>query len=46
MTPTSYVYRPGTQTVPFLVGPRVLNRPHSIPTDAEIDEMRAVMARQ
>jgi arylsulfatase len=35
---TSYVYRPGTQTVPFFVGPRVLNRPHSITADAEIDD--------
>jgi arylsulfatase A-like enzyme len=35
---TSYVYRPGTQTVPFFVGPRVQNRPHSITADAEIDD--------
>ena len=33
---TQYVYRPGTQTLPFWVGPRVLNRPHSITADAEI----------
>ncbi len=33
---TQYVYRPGTQTMPFWVGPRVLNRPHSITADAEI----------
>ena len=33
---TQYVYRPGTQTQPFWVGPRVLNRPHSITADAEI----------
>ena len=33
---TRYVYRPGTQTLPFWVGPRVLNRPHSITADAEI----------
>ena len=31
-----YVYRPRTQTVPFWVGPRVLNRPHSITADADI----------
>jgi arylsulfatase len=31
-----YVYRPGTQTLPFWVGPRVLNRPHAITADAEI----------
>ncbi len=33
---TSYTYRPGTQTVPFWVAPRVLNRPHSITAEAEI----------
>jgi arylsulfatase len=33
---TQYIYRPGTQTLPFWVGPRVLNRPHSITADAEI----------
>ena len=33
---TEYVYRPGTQTMPFWVGPRVLNRPHAITADAEI----------
>ena len=33
---TQYIYRPGTQTMPFWVGPRVLNRPHSITADAEI----------
>jgi arylsulfatase A-like enzyme len=31
-----YIYRPGTQTVPYFVGPKVLNRPHSITADAEI----------
>jgi arylsulfatase A-like enzyme len=31
-----YIYRPGTQTVPFFAGPRVLNRPHSITADADI----------
>jgi arylsulfatase A-like enzyme len=35
---TQYIYRPGTQTQPFWVGPRVLNRPHSITADAEIPE--------
>jgi arylsulfatase len=40
-TRTSYVYRPGTQTVPFFVGPRVLNRPHSITADAEIEDGEA-----
>jgi arylsulfatase A-like enzyme len=32
----SYTYRPGTQSVPFFAGPRVLNRPHSITADVEI----------
>jgi arylsulfatase len=31
-----YVFRPGTQTVPAWVAPRVLNRPHSITADVEI----------
>ena len=31
-----YVYRPGTQTVPAWVSPRVLNRAHSITADVEI----------
>ena len=31
-----YVYRPGTQTVPYFAGPRVLNRPHSVTADLEI----------
>ena len=31
-----YVYRPGTQTLPFFVGPKVVNRPHAITADAEI----------
>ncbi len=35
---TQYIYRPGTQTLPFWVSPRVLNRPHSITADAEIPE--------
>jgi arylsulfatase len=35
---TRYVYRPGTQTQPFWVGPRVLNRPHAITADAEIPD--------
>ena len=33
---TEYVYRPGTQTLPFFVGPKVVNRPHAITADAEI----------
>ncbi len=31
-----YTYLPGTQSVPFFAGPRVLNRPHSITADVEI----------
>ena len=31
-----YTYRPGTQTMPLWVGPRVCNRPHAITADAEI----------
>jgi hypothetical protein len=31
-----YTYRPGTQAVPYFVGPKVLNRPHSITAHAEI----------
>ncbi len=31
-----YVYRPGTQTLPFWVAARTLNRPHSITADADI----------
>ncbi|MGB7806518.1 MAG: arylsulfatase [Actinomycetota bacterium] len=31
-----YTYRPGTQSVPFFAGPKVLNRPHSITADVEI----------
>ena len=33
---TKYVYRPGTQTLPMWVGPRVCNRPHAITADTEI----------
>src|SRR4029079_15919533 len=33
---TSYTVWPGTETVPFSVAPRVLNRPHSITADVEI----------
>ncbi len=33
---TGYTYRPGTQTVPLFVAPRVCNRPHAITADAEI----------
>ena len=35
---STYVYRPGTQSVPFFAGPRLLNRPHSITADVEIPE--------
>ena len=31
-----YTYRPGTQTVPFFAGPRVLNRTHAITADVHI----------
>jgi Sulfatase len=31
-----YTYRPGTQTVPFAVGPRVLGRPHAITAEVGI----------
>ena len=31
-----YVYRPGTQTVPYFAGPKVVNRPHAVTADAEI----------
>ena len=31
-----YIYRQGTQSVPFFAAPRVLNRPHSITADVEI----------
>ena len=33
-----FVYYPGTQSVPFFAGPRVLNRPHSITADVEIPD--------
>jgi arylsulfatase len=36
-----YIYRPGTQSVPFFAGPRVLNRPHSITADVEIPDTGA-----
>jgi arylsulfatase len=36
-----YVFRPGTQSVPFFAGPRVLNRPHSITADVEISSTSA-----
>ncbi|MDI2124998.1 arylsulfatase [Yinghuangia seranimata] len=32
----SFTFRPGTQTLPASVSPRVLNRPHSITADVEI----------
>ena len=33
---TSYVFWPGTEMVPAAVGPRVLNRPHSITADVTL----------
>ena len=33
-----YTYRPGTQSIPFFAGPRILNRPHSITAEVEIPE--------
>ena len=35
-TRDQYTFRPGTQTVPFFAGPKVLNRPHAITADATI----------
>ena len=32
----SYVYYPGTQSLPYFAAPKVLNRPHSITADVEI----------
>jgi hypothetical protein len=37
----SYLYRPGTQTVPFFAAPRLLNRPHSITADVDLPEAGA-----
>jgi arylsulfatase A-like enzyme len=34
----SYRFIPGTQSMPFFAGPRVLNRPHSITASVEIPE--------
>ena len=34
----SYTFYPGTQSVPFNAGPRLLNRPHSITAEVEIPE--------
>jgi arylsulfatase len=34
----SYTFIPGTQSMPFFAGPRVLNRPHSITAQVEIPE--------
>ena len=34
----SYTFIPGTQSMPFFAGPRVLNRPHSITATVEIPE--------
>ena len=36
-----FVYYPGTQSVPFFAGARVLNRPHSITADVEIPDEAA-----
>ncbi|MGZ4431651.1 MAG: sulfatase-like hydrolase/transferase, partial [Gaiellales bacterium] len=33
-----YTYRPGTQSIPFFAGPRVLNRSHSITATVEIPD--------
>jgi arylsulfatase A-like enzyme len=33
---SSYTFRPGTQTVPAAVAPKVLNRPHAITADVDI----------
>ncbi len=33
---TTYIYRPGTQTVPLFVAPKIPNRPHAVVADAEI----------
>ncbi|MBV8431540.1 MAG: hypothetical protein JO244_10280 [Solirubrobacterales bacterium] len=32
----TYTYRPGTQTVPFFGGPKVVNRPHAITAEVDI----------
>jgi arylsulfatase len=37
----TYTYRPGTQTIPYFAGPKVLNRPHAITADADIPESGA-----
>lgn len=34
----TYTYRPGTQSIPFFAGPRVLNRPHSITAHVTIPD--------
>jgi arylsulfatase len=36
-----YTFRPGTQSVPFFAGPRVLNRPHTITADVELSSTGA-----
>jgi arylsulfatase len=38
---TSYTFYPGTQSVPFNAGPRLLNRTHAITADVEIPEAGA-----
>ena len=37
----SYTYYPGTQSIPFFAGPRVLNRPHSITAEVVIPDAGA-----
>jgi len=32
----TYIYRPGTQSVPYFAAPKVLNRPHAVTADANI----------
>jgi len=34
----SYTFYPGTQSIPYNAGPRLLNRPHSITAEVEIPE--------
>jgi len=38
---TSYTFYPGTQSVPYNAGPRLLNRTHSITADVEVPEKGA-----
>jgi arylsulfatase len=34
----SYTFRPGTQSLPPVIAPRILNRPHSVTADVEIPD--------